>query len=55
MKKSEILHEYFSRLARKSVAARMENLPPEERSRIASEAAKARWSRTKTKATRRKK
>jgi hypothetical protein len=55
MNKREILREYFSSLGRKSGISRMKKIAPEERSRIASEAAKARWSRTKTKATRRKK
>jgi hypothetical protein len=41
------LKAYFSKLGRKSAKARMKKITPEERSRIASEAAKARWSRLK--------
>jgi hypothetical protein len=37
------LSEYFSRLGKKSARARMEKIPPDERKRIASAAAKARW------------
>jgi len=43
--KNKQLSAYFSRLGKKSVKARMEKLSPAERKRIASEAAKARWSR----------
>jgi len=37
------LKAYFSKLGKKSAKARMRKLTPEERSRIASTAAKARW------------
>ena len=36
---------FFSELGRKSAKARMKKIPPEERKRIASEAAKARWAK----------
>jgi hypothetical protein len=55
MSKEKILHDYFSSLGRKSVKARMKKTTPEERSRIASEAAKARWSRSKATTSGRKK
>ncbi len=45
--KDKKLHEYFVKLGRKSVQARMEKLSPGERKRIARNAAKARWSRKK--------
>jgi len=45
MKKNETLHEYFSRIGRKAAKARMTKIPPEERRRIAREAARARWSK----------
>ena len=45
MKKKDILHEYFSSLGRKSAKSRMKKISPEDRSRFASEAAKARWAR----------
>lgn len=38
---------YFSKLGRKSAKARMKKITPEERKRIASEAAQARWSKGK--------
>lgn len=41
------LSEYFASMGRKSVKSRMKKLSPAERSRIASNAAKARWSKTK--------
>jgi len=41
----QIMREYFSRLGKKSGKARMKKITPEERSRIAREAAKARWSK----------
>lgn len=37
------LSEYFSRLGRKSVKARMKSLSPKERKEIARNAANARW------------
>jgi hypothetical protein len=43
--KDKKLHEYFSRMGKKSAKARMKNLTPAERKRIATAAAKARWSR----------
>jgi hypothetical protein len=43
--KDKKLSAYFSRMGRKSVKARMKKISPEERSRIASQAAKARWSK----------
>jgi hypothetical protein len=42
--KDKKLSAYFSKLGRKSAKARMKKITPEERTRIASEAAKARWS-----------
>jgi hypothetical protein len=45
--KDKKLHEYFSKMGRKSAKARMAKLSPEERSRIARKAAYARWSRKK--------
>jgi hypothetical protein len=42
--KEKKLHDYFSRMSRKAAKARMEKIPPAERKRIASAAAKARWS-----------
>lgn len=50
MNEKDILHEYFSRLGKKSVKGRLKKLTPEERSRIASKAVNARWARTKAKA-----
>jgi len=41
------LKEYFSKMGRKSAKARMKKITPKERARIASEAAKARWSKKK--------
>jgi hypothetical protein len=38
---------YFSRLGKKSGKARMQKLTPEERSRLARLAAKARWAQRK--------
>ena len=43
--KDKKLHDYFSRMSLKAAKARMEKIPPEERKRIALEAAKARWSK----------
>jgi len=43
------LKAYFSKLGKKSAKARMKKISPEERSRIASEAAKAKWARRKKK------
>lgn len=43
--KDKKLSEYFSRMGKKSARARMEKIPPAERKRIASEAAKARWAK----------
>jgi hypothetical protein len=43
--KDKKLSAYFSRMGRKSAKARMKQISPKERSRIASQAAKARWSR----------
>jgi hypothetical protein len=43
--KDKKLAAYFSRMGKKSAKARMEKISPQERSRIASQAAKARWSR----------
>jgi len=51
MNKRDILREYFSSMGRKSAKARMKKMSPEERTRIASAAAKARWSKEKPKAT----
>ena len=47
MKKKALheLHEYFSKLGKKSAKARMKAITPEERKRIATVAAKARWSK----------
>jgi flagellar motor switch protein FliG len=42
--KDKKLSAYFSTLGKKSAKARMKKLTPKERSRIASQAAKARWS-----------
>jgi hypothetical protein len=41
------LKAYFSKLGKKSAKARMKKITAKERSRIASEAAKVRWSRRK--------
>jgi hypothetical protein len=41
------LSEYFRKLGRKGAKARLQKVSPEERQRIASEAAKARWSQRK--------
>jgi hypothetical protein len=43
--KDKKIAAYFSRMGKKSAKARMEKIAPSERKRIASEAAKARWSR----------
>ena len=43
------LKAYFSKLGRKSAKARMKKITPAERSRIAAQAAKARWSQRKKK------
>ena len=43
--KDKKLSRYFSRLGKKSAKARMEKISPEERKRIAVNAAKARWSK----------
>jgi hypothetical protein len=42
-----MLSHYFAALGRKSVKARMKNSSPEERQRIARNAAKARWAKAK--------
>jgi hypothetical protein len=39
------LKEYFSKMGKKSAKVRMKKISPEERKRIATAAAKARWSR----------
>jgi len=44
---NKMLREYFSKLGKKSGKARMKNFTPEERKRIATIAAKARWSKSK--------
>ena len=41
------LSDYFSRMAKKAARARLEKIPPAERKRIASQAAKARWAKPK--------
>ncbi len=41
------LSAYFSKLGKKSAKARMSNIAPAKRRRIARAAAKARWNRTK--------
>jgi hypothetical protein len=41
------LRKYFSKLGKKSVEARMQNLTPERRTKIAKAAAKARWAQKK--------
>jgi len=41
------LKKYFSKLGKKSAKARLTKITPEERSRIASNAAKARWQKKK--------
>jgi hypothetical protein len=41
------LSAYFAQMGRKSAKARMENLSPEERRKIARNAAKARWAKAK--------
>jgi flagellar motor switch protein FliG len=41
------LSAYFAQMGRKSAKARMKNLSPEERQRIARKAAKARWAKAK--------
>jgi hypothetical protein len=41
------LSEYFSRIGKKAAKARMKNLSPTERKRIAEKAARARWTQTK--------
>jgi hypothetical protein len=43
--KDKKLTAYFSELGRKSAKARMKKITPKERTRIAREAANARWSR----------
>jgi hypothetical protein len=43
--KDKKLSAYFSKMGKKSAKARMKKISPAERKRIASEAAKARWSR----------
>jgi hypothetical protein len=45
--KDKKLSEYFSKLGKKSGKARMKKISPEERKRIASEAAKVRWGKSK--------
>ncbi len=39
------LSEYFRRMSRKAAKARREKISPEERKRLASLAAKARWAK----------
>jgi hypothetical protein len=41
------LKQYFSKLGKKSVKARMQSLTPEQRKKIAKDAAKARWAQEK--------
>jgi len=41
----KLLSDYFKRMSKKAARARMEKISPEERKRIASQAAKARWSK----------
>jgi hypothetical protein len=41
------LKAYFSKLGKKSARARMKKITPEERTQIASNAAKARWQKKK--------
>jgi len=53
MKRADILHDYFSSLGKKSGKARIKKITPEERSRIASEAAKARWAKQNAKGKKR--
>jgi hypothetical protein len=43
----KMLSNYFAALGRKSAKARMDNLSPEERRKIARNAAKARWAKAK--------
>ena len=45
--KDKKLSEYFARMSKKAAKARMQQISPEERKRIASKAAKARWARAK--------
>jgi hypothetical protein len=45
--KDKKLHDYFSRMGKKSAKARMKKIKPEERTRIASAAAKARWAKAR--------
>jgi hypothetical protein len=45
--KNKTLHDYFSRMGKKSAKARMKKIQPEERTRIAQQAAKARWAKTR--------
>jgi hypothetical protein len=48
-KLSKELSAYFSELAAKAAKARAQKLTPEERRRIASNAAKARWAKRRKK------
>jgi hypothetical protein len=41
------LKAYFSKLGKKSAKARLQKITPQERKRIASNAAKARWAKRK--------
>jgi hypothetical protein len=43
------LSNYFSRMGKKSAAARMQKLSPEERRRIGKHAIAARWAKAKKK------
>ncbi len=45
--KDKKLSEYFSRIGKKAAKARMKKLSPTERKRIATEAARARWTQKK--------
>jgi hypothetical protein len=45
--KDKKLSEYFSKMGKKSAKARMKKISPEERKRIASEAAQVRWGKGK--------
>ena len=45
--KDKKLSDYFSRMGKKSAKARMQKITPAERKRIATAAAKARWSKRK--------
>lgn len=47
MNKRDILHEYFASMGRKSGKARMKKMTPQERSRVAALASRARWAKAK--------